>query len=288
MAKGKRRKTPISQASTSHPSSSRPQASRNVIRKFHVLIKSQKQLNSKQSLTASENEELMKINKEIDDLGGLEWYQRMSIVGQGNDRGGGSEKIFIGWLTDLEVHKVRQEPLQLLEVGALKPDNYRSCTTWIKNTPIDLRSQHPDIQEQDFLLLDPVQHENKWDVVSLSLVVNFVPDSRDREQFEGRMLRLANVIIKDNGFLFLALPLPCLANSRYMSFEHLNRLMGALGFLELKRRWKEGGKMAYWLYQKQRKPQTQDFEPFTKKIILRNGNRNNFNILLPRRYSPLH
>lgn len=69
---------------------------------------------------------------------------------------------------------------RLLEVGALKPDNFTSCTSWIENTPIDLRPQHPAIREQDFLLLDPVENERKWDAISLSLVLNFVPLAVDR------------------------------------------------------------------------------------------------------------
>ena len=68
----------------------------------------------------------------------------------------------------------------LLEVGALKPDNYTSCQAWVDVTPIDLHSQHPSILEQDFLLLDPEEYREKWDVISLSLVLNFVPDAKDR------------------------------------------------------------------------------------------------------------
>ena len=70
--------------------------------------------------------------------------------------------------------------LRLLEVGALEPDNYTSCRSWLDVTPIDLRSRHPDIKEQDFLLLDPDENKEKWDAISLSLVVNFVPDAKDR------------------------------------------------------------------------------------------------------------
>lgn len=65
-----------------------------------------------------------------------------------------------------------------------------------------------------------------------------------------------------------------------MSFEHLARLMETLGFAELRCRWREGGKMAYWLYQKQRESRLQDFRGFAKKVVLRQGNRNNFAILL--------
>src|ERR1700728_3777045 len=70
---------------------------------------------------------------------------------------------------------------RLLEVGALKHDNYRSCTSWIDVTSMDLRSRHPAIIEQNFLLMDSeVEHHEKWDIISLSLVVNFVPEPRDR------------------------------------------------------------------------------------------------------------
>lgn len=69
---------------------------------------------------------------------------------------------------------------RLLEVGALKPDNYHSCP-WIDVTPIDLRSRHPTILEQDFLQMDAEStHKEKWSIISLSLVVNFVPEPKDR------------------------------------------------------------------------------------------------------------
>ncbi len=68
----------------------------------------------------------------------------------------------------------------LLEVGALKHDNYAPCQSWIDVMPIDLHSQHPSIVEQDFLLMDPEEHREKWDVISLSLVLNFPPNPNDR------------------------------------------------------------------------------------------------------------
>ena len=105
MVKMKRRKVPISNIARTNTLSSKQKTSRNVIRRFHILIKSKVQLKNKNSLTVSEKEELDKINDEIQRLGGLEWYQQMSVVGQGNDRGGGSEKIFIEWLKELQVHE---------------------------------------------------------------------------------------------------------------------------------------------------------------------------------------
>lgn len=119
----------------------------------------------------------------------------------------------------------------------------------------------------------------------------------------GRMLRLASNFLVENGHLFVAvcfclspflprskvhilqLPLPCLANSRYLDFDLFINLMNFLGFTELQRHWRKGGKMVYHLFQKKmdalnlpRKLAAP--EKFTKKTVLRQGNRNNFSILL--------
>lgn len=69
---------------------------------------------------------------------------------------------------------------RLLEVGAVRPSNYHDCASWIDVTAIDLHSRHPSILEQDFLLMDESQHREAWDIISLSLVLNFVPDGKDR------------------------------------------------------------------------------------------------------------
>jgi len=69
---------------------------------------------------------------------------------------------------------------RMLEVGALKPDNYEPCSTWIDWTPMDLHSRHPRIIEQDFLTMSAQDHIDNWDAISLSLVLNFVPSPADR------------------------------------------------------------------------------------------------------------
>ncbi|EEB88352.1 hypothetical protein MPER_13855, partial [Moniliophthora perniciosa FA553] len=73
----------------------------------------------------------------------------MSTIGQGNDRGCGSEKVLIRWLKEGGMHKLGER---------LK-----------KTTPIDLNSRHPAIMEQDFLLMDGNKHKGNWDIISLSL-----------------------------------------------------------------------------------------------------------------------
>lgn len=70
-------------------------------------------------------------------------------------------------------------------------------------------------------------------------------------------------------------------NSRYVDASYVERLMNALSFKQVKTRWKEGGKMAYWLFQKVRPEGPTDTRAFAKKAVLRTGNdRNNFSILL--------
>ncbi|KAJ7168131.1 putative methyltransferase-domain-containing protein [Mycena crocata] len=278
MGKARKKKTPITGTVAASTSSSKPKSSRTVIRQYHVLLKQQTQLEALPRDTETARI-LDDTKQQIEQLGGLEFYQRMSAIGQGHDRGGGSEKIAISWLKEIYMRPSAMDDqakplINLLEVGALKPDNYESCRRWIKTTPLDLISRHPDILEQDFLLMDETEHRETWDVISLSLVLNFVPDATDR----GRMLRLARNFLVSGGHLFLALPLPCVSNSRYLTCEWLTAMMEALGFFSVKERWKPGGKMIYFMYQK--RVALGYIETFSKKTVLRQGDRNNFCILL--------
>ncbi|KIJ34601.1 hypothetical protein M422DRAFT_181741 [Sphaerobolus stellatus SS14] len=177
MGKIRKRKQPITSSSAPIRAPSQHISGPNLIRKFHVLLKRKQALLARG--TTSKSKELGEIEHEIASLGGLEMYQRMSVKGQNEDRGGGSDKVFITWLREEGVDKAGT-PLNLLEVGALKPDNYSNCSSWIANTPIDLHSRHPLIKEQDFLKLDEDENTGRWDAISLSLVVNFVPDAHDR------------------------------------------------------------------------------------------------------------
>ena len=100
----------------------------------------------------------------------------------------------------------------------MKPDNYSSCSSWIDCTPIDLHSRHPLIKEQDFLQLTQDQNAQQWDIISLSLVVNFVPSTTDRGMLlvirlieyltqmviSGKMLSMAHSFLRQDGYLFLA------------------------------------------------------------------------------------
>lgn len=92
MPKSTRRKFPVTLTGRHDSSSSTPRASRTVIRKFHRLLKQQK---------SAQGDALANVNREIEKLGGLEAYQHMSCIGQSSDRGGGSEKVLVGWLRQM-------------------------------------------------------------------------------------------------------------------------------------------------------------------------------------------
>lgn len=108
MPKARKRKIPITAGSDSS-SSSNPNSSRTLIRKFHVLLKKQAQL-QKQRHAPEDAKALTDVEHEIEEMGGLSAYQRMSSIGQSNDRGGGSEKVLISWLKALGVSDRKEKP----------------------------------------------------------------------------------------------------------------------------------------------------------------------------------
>ncbi|EXJ83837.1 hypothetical protein A1O1_07464 [Capronia coronata CBS 617.96] len=85
-------------------------------------------------------------------------------------------------------------PLRILEVGALSTTNALNIPLVTSVRRIDLRSSGPGIEEADFMTLplpDSPDGKGEWhgergyDVISLSLVLNYVPDAPGR----GEMLR---------------------------------------------------------------------------------------------------
>lgn len=68
--------------------------------------------------------------------------------------------------------------------------------------PIDLNSRHPAIRQQDFFLIDQADNREKWDVISLSLVLNFVPEPKDRGEWSpgGRSTQSTQTYWKDACF----------------------------------------------------------------------------------------
>lgn len=183
MAKKQKKKQPITsrvQPTDAKFKHSRVETAR-LIRRFHVLNKELAKARSEPSAANLTYEK--EILTEMESMGGLDWYQKASQLGQSKSRGGDSSKWLIQTLKShcKEPLDSSKRPLKVLDIGAVAPDNYKQYSSWITAKPIDLNPQHPDIQKQDFLkMIPPSTDETKFDIVCLSLVINFVGDPKDR------------------------------------------------------------------------------------------------------------
>lgn len=220
------------------------------------------------------------ITKEIVDNGGLQKYQIASIMGQNSDRGGDSSKKLMKWILELNDSGKNFKDMTTLEIGCLRIDNVISqhkYKKFIKSIErIDLNSNHPDIKKEDFLLKTlPESNEDKFDLISCSLVVNFVPDENKR----GEMMMRLKKFCKNQGLVFLVLPLPCVTNSRFTDDELLvSKIMEqGLNFKLLKEH--KSNKIAYYLFQNNNLVFNENFlkkNHGSKRIINNKPGMNNF------------
>lgn len=213
---------------------------------------------------------LAKVNAEVEQRGGLHVYQMASTVGQTNERGGDSLK----WLVSL-YKRLGRSARKTLEIGSLSPTNaILTCGLFGTVSRIDLNSQHPQILQQDFMDRPlPAGDEERFDLISCSLVLNFVPTPKGRGEMLRRITKFLLPATEDSALsLFLVLPLPCVSNSRYFGKALLKELMEKLGFKEVE--YHEAKKVAYWLFD-WRKPSKK--AKFAAKTEINPGKtRNNF------------
>ncbi|KAK0512992.1 hypothetical protein JMJ35_005009 [Cladonia borealis] len=278
--------------SSTRPRNARPtpslssQTVRALVRTHHTL---RKQLST--AVAQGDYRTTERLKAEIEASGGLNMYQEASIIGQSAERGGDTSKVLMEWLlgaTSSERLIEAHYKLRMLEVGALKIDNACSRSGLFEMKRIDLHSQHPHIEEQDFMQMQSPRPENQgeqgYDLVSLSLVVNFVGDPTQR----GDMLRRVGSFLRPYTggpdelaecapALFLVLPAPCVTNSRYLDEGRLESIMESIGYRRAKR--KLSSKLIYYLWKYE--PQDSDMPRVFKKEQLRSGgSRNNFAIVL--------
>lgn len=117
---------------------------------------------------------------------------------------------------------IKGQPIRLLEVGALSVMNACSKSRLFEIERIDLNSQAEGIKQEDFMARRlPLNEKEQFDIISLSLVLNYVPDAIGRGKMLLRTLEfLNNRQYADEGLqnllpsLFLVLPAPCVMNSR--------------------------------------------------------------------------
>lgn len=227
-------------------------ATRALIRSHHTLLKQRTQ-----AVSSSDQNLVNQLDSEIRANGGLESYQIASKLGQSLDRGGDSSKVLVDWV------RPRLKPLQdasvklrVLEVGALSTKNACSQNTNFDVTRIDLNSQEPGILKQDFMERPlPLDDGDRFHVISLSLVLNYVPDPVSRGEMlkrsvtfltEASVLSSLSSTISFVPSLFLVLPAPCITNSRYLTQQRLQDILKSLGFSLAKN--KQTSKLVYQLW----------------------------------------
>jgi 25S rRNA (adenine2142-N1)-methyltransferase len=211
-------------------------ATKALINKHHLLHKRKRQAIAKGDKAAE-----AAVNAEIEALGGIESYQEASLQGQRQDRGGDSSRVLMQWLQPClsSQGKDSSRRLRMLEVGALSTQNACSKSGHFDIERIDLNSQEEGILQQDFMERPlPGNESERFDIISLSLVLNYVPEPKER----GEMLRRTTQFLRAPGryiddlqlsanfpSLFLVLPAPCVTNSRYLDEEKLAAMMESLG-----------------------------------------------------------
>lgn len=223
---------------------------------------------------------LGRIDSEIEKRGGLETYQIASTLGQDGKRGGDSSKMLVKWLKELQWKASKGTAL---EIGCLSSTNEISKSKiFDRITRIDLHSQEPGlIEEQDFLERPRPENESeKFDCISCSLVVNFVPNPEQRGEMLCRICEFLNEPDKLNNrsLLFFVIPLPCVENSRYFDVSLMNLVFEKLGFEQVK--YHKTHKLAYWLLSWKGSSHVDLKFTLKKKEILSGGNRNNFCIVI--------
>ncbi|CAF3579751.1 hypothetical protein SNK03_002864 [Fusarium graminearum] len=250
-------------------------ASRTLINTHHQLEKQRRQAAAKGD-TSTET----RIASEIAKLGGLDHYQKASLQGQSLDRGGDTSKVLLEWLPVADLKK-RAQPLHMLEVGSLSTRNACSTSGIFAMKHIDLNSQEPGITKQDFMERPlPKDDSEVFDIISLSLVLNFVPEAEGRGQMLLRTLSFLRPASdpptgSDELFpcLFVVLPRSCVDNSRYFTEARLDELMTMLGYVCTKTKMTQ--KLAYSLW-KRTGAASAKRPDFTKKEVNPGRTRNNF------------
>ncbi|PHH77957.1 hypothetical protein CDD82_3288 [Ophiocordyceps australis] len=255
-------------------------ASRTLINRIHQLEKRKLQAAEK-----GDQDSEVAAAADIAALGGLHLYQQASLQGQSPGRGGDTSKVLLEWLPVCDMKTSNWCP-RMLEVGALTCHN--ACTTsgLFDMVHIDLNSQDPAIKKQDFMKRPlPERHVDKFDIISLSLVLNFVPSAAARGLMLARTLSFLRTAAPDLPgaatmpfpSLFLVLPRSCVGNSRYLTQEKLALIMDVLGYDMIKSKMSQ--KLAYSLWKKNLKAGPTKVR-LAKVEVNPGRNRNNFAISL--------
>lgn len=257
-------------------------ATRTLIRAHHTL---QKQKAA--AIAKGDEVKAASVGRLIEAQGGIKSYQRASLLGQASERGGDSSKILLGWLEPVSTslkEQAKTSRITMLEVGALSTTNACSRSKLFDVERIDLNSQAPGIKQQDFMERPlPANDSGKFDIISLSLVLNYVADATGKGDMLLRTLKFLRMQQRNEDLakylpsLFLVLPASCVTNSRYMDETKLEAIMKSIGYALVQK--KISNKLVYYLWRMESDivKRTASF----KKVEIRSGrDRNNFSVVL--------
>ncbi len=287
----KKKRTKRKSLSQGRPPTAKPtrsissKATRTLIRTHHTLEKQKAK-----ALANGDTAMAAALQRQIDSQGGIESYQRASLLGQANHRGGDSSKILMEWLEpaipDFKDEATKGQPARMLEVGALSVTNACSRSRLFEVERIDLNSQADGIKQQDFMERPlPRDGKEQFDIISLSLVLNYVPDAAMRGEMLLQTLKFLKMRHHPKalqGFLpslFLVLPAPCVTNSRYLDEARLEAIMKSIGYIKVEK--KLSNKLVYYLWRMDPPMVMAKRTLGFKKEEVRSGKmRNNFAIVL--------
>ena len=245
----------------SNNSKSKEKLNHKLISKYHSLLK-----DLEKAKKWNQMELIHKLQTELNEIG-LPTYQKPSM--KGAQHGKANTK----WIYTIIQSVFHDLPsISLLDVGALDGEAFKKHASRIQTTRIDLNPQSLHVQKQDFFERPlPESDQDKFHVLSLSLVLNFVPLPEKRLE----MLKRCKLFLFDGGILYITLPLPCISNSRYLNHELFTELLNGIGFELIQHH--TSLKLAYYSLKYVCKESNDTF--IMKKKMIREGkSRNNFAI----------
>lgn len=258
------------------PTSLSSKATRTLIRSHHNLHKAYRQ-----AWKDGDDSRARQLEAEIAIQGGLAKYQLASAKGQSAERGGDSSRVLVEWLRPIfDETQSKDQRLRVLEIGALSTKNACSRVACLDVKRIDLKSQEAGIEEVDFMDMTVPKDSERFHIISLSLVLNYVPDSASRGAMLARLPKFLEIPTDGSIIpsLFLVLPLACVANSRYLTDQSLSFIMRGLGFHLSKR--KTTSKLYYSLWTFEGVAKNNAPRQFKKEELRSGATRNNFAISL--------
>jgi 25S rRNA (adenine2142-N1)-methyltransferase len=176
---------------------------------------------------AKSRQEQAKLAAELDALGGVDAYQRASVF---NTSLHSTSRWVVKRLRMREFLGHGCDEPRALEIGAI---NTQLVTTpGLLVRAIDLNSQDPRIEQQDFMQLPhggeldaSTGVSRTYDVLVCSMVLNCVPNARARFDFLVSMRSQ----LRQGGIAFIVLPRSCLAHSRTLTHDSFIDCLRAIG-----------------------------------------------------------